>query len=386
MKKWVALLALLTAFPPLSTNMYLPALPTLARQWQEPFWIINLTLVLFFLVFSLFLLIYGPLSDRFGRRTSLQAGIFIYVVACFLCALSQGVLSLIIFRMLQAAGAASAAALALAITKDIFEDYQRERVLAYISMVVALAPMLGPVIGGWAMSIFSWKGIFVILGIMGISALIGVSRMPETLESSSRTDSIELFKGYAALIQNKRYIVLTCLTTFGTMPLFAFVAASPEIYIVGYGLSERVYGFFFGFNALALMAGSFTCIRISRQVMSRKILSIGFLGIATGGAWLYFGHNTGPWDLALPMFVISFSLGLSRPPSHNLVLKQVQKGAGAASSMLMFAMMTSGAVAMWFISLGWDKVTSVLGLIGMLSAGFGLICWLLIQKLSSRPW
>lgn len=386
MKKWIVLLALLTAFPPLSTNMYLPAMPSLARQWQEPFWMINLTLVLFFLVFSIFLLIYGPLSDRFGRKILLQTGISVYVAASFLCAFSQGVFSLIIFRMLQATGAASAAALSLAITKDIFEDYHREKILAYISMVVALSPMLGPAIGGWALSIFSWNWIFVILGFMGISALFGVSRMPETLAPELRTESIELFKGYAALVHNKRYIVLTCLTTFGTMPLFAFVAASSEIYIVGYGLSERTYGYFFGFNALALMAGSFTCIRIGGQVMSRNILSIGFLGIAAGGLWLFLGNNDGPWDLALPVFVMSFSLGLSRPPSHNLVLKQVLKGAGAASSLLMFAMMTTGAAAMWFISLNWDEVTSVLGIMGLSCASFGLICWLLIQKFSAHPW
>lgn len=379
-------MALLTAFPPLSTNMYLPALPTLARQWEEPFWVINLTLVLFFVVFSVFLLIYGPLSDRFGRKTPLQAGISLYILASFMCAFSSGVVSLIMFRMLQAAGAASAAALALAITKDVFEDHQREKVLAYISMMVALAPMVGPVIGGWALTVFTWSGIFVILGIMGIASLIGVSRISETLPPAGRTKKVELFKGYADLIHNRRYIALTCLTTFGTIPIFAFVAASSEIYIIGHGLSEKTYGLFFGFNALALMAGAFTCIRIGGLVMSRNILSVGFLGIMTGGAWLLLGSNDGPWDLALPMFIISFSVGLSRPPSHNLALKQVQKGAGAASSMLMFAMMTTGAAAMWFISLGWNEVTNVLGLMGVLSAGTGLAVWQLIRKFSSRPW
>jgi MFS transporter, DHA1 family, multidrug resistance protein len=385
-KKWIALLALLTAFPPLSTNMYLPALPTLARQWEQPFWVINLTLVLFFVVFSVFLLIYGPLSDRFGRKTSLQAGISLYILASFMCAFSNGVFSLIMFRMLQAAGAASAAALALAITKDVFEDHQREKVLAYISMIVAFAPMVGPVIGGWALSVFTWHGIFVILGIMGIASLLGVSRISETLPPAGRTQKVELFRGYADLIHNRRYIAITCLTTFGTIPIFAFVAASSEIYIIGHGLSEKTYGLFFGFNALALMAGSFACIRIGGLVMSRNILSIGFLGIMIGGAWLLLGSNDGPWDLALPMFIISFSVGLSRPPSHNLALKQVQKGAGAASSMLMFAMMTTGAAAMWFISLGWSEATNVLGLMGVVSAGTGLMGWMLIRKFSSSPW
>ncbi|WP_045210635.1 multidrug effflux MFS transporter [Desulfonatronovibrio magnus] len=386
MKKWVALLALLTAFPPLSTNMYLPAMPELANQWQEPFWVINLTLVLFFLIFSIFLLVYGPLSDRFGRRAVLQAGISIFILASIMCAFCQNVVSLIIVRMIQAAGAASAAALALAITKDVFEDIQREKVLAYIAMVVAMSPMVGPVIGGWSLTLFSWQAIFIILAIMGLIGLMGVCRMPETLPVDERTARVELFSGYLALLLNKRYIALTSLTTCSTIPLFAFVAASSEIYISEYGLSPKAYGYFFGFNALALMAGSFTCIRIVKKVMSRNILILGFMGIALGGVWLYFGNNEGPWDLALPMSVMSFSLGLSRPPSHNLVLKQVQKGTGAASSMLMFAMMTTGAGGMWFISLGWSEVTNVLGLMGMCFASFGLVSWIMILKFSSRPW
>ncbi|WP_028575305.1 multidrug effflux MFS transporter [Desulfonatronovibrio hydrogenovorans] len=386
MKKWIALLALLAAFPPLSTDMYLPAIPSLAEMWQEPLWVINLTLVGFFVTYSIFLLIYGPLSDRFGRKPVLKAGILIYVLASMMCALSSSSTGLIMSRMLQAAGAASAASLALAVVRDVFEETSRERALAYISMVVALAPMLAPIIGGWILAFLPWNWIFAVLAGLGLIALAGVVRMEETLCPQERTRDAGLLTGYALLLKNRRYISLALVVSIGSMPLFAFIAASSDIYISGFGLSEQVYGYFFGFNALAVMAGAFTCIRLTRHILSRNILSLGFAGVAGGGIWLLLGQGQSPWDLALPMFVMSFSLGLSRPPSHNLVLKQAGRGAGAASSFLMFSLMTSGAAAMGFISLEWQDKIEVLGLLAVLCAGLGLTSWLLLQKYSSRPW
>ncbi|MDX2455403.1 MFS transporter [Desulfosarcina sp.] len=161
------LLALLTAFPPLSTDMYLPAIPLLQKTWQQPLAIVNLTLVGFFVSYCVFLLIYGPLSDRFGRRPLLLVGIGIFILASLLCALSNNVVSLTFFRVLQAAGAASASALALAISKDAYGVHERERILA-------LAPMLAPIFGGWLMTWFSWRWIFVVQGMLGAVAWIGV--------------------------------------------------------------------------------------------------------------------------------------------------------------------------------------------------------------------
>ena len=119
------LLALLSAFPPLSTDMYLPAIPLLQKAWHQPLAVVNLTLVGFFVGYCVFLLFYGPLSDRFGRRPLLLVGIGVFILASLLCALADNVISLIVFRVLQAAGAASASALALAISKDVYQGYER---------------------------------------------------------------------------------------------------------------------------------------------------------------------------------------------------------------------------------------------------------------------
>ena len=382
MKKWIGLLALLTAFPALSTSMYLPAIPSLVRNWQEPLWFINLTLVGFFVVYSSFLLVYGPFSDRFGRRPLLKIGIGFYVVASFLCALSPNAISLIAFRMIQAAGGASASSLALAVSRDVFDARDREKVLAYLGVVVALAPMLSPVIGGWIIARFSWQWIFVILVGMGLIAFLGVHRMPETLRQTSQTPRTKFLSNYGHLIRNRRYMGLTLVVSLGSIPIFSFIAASSDIYITQIGLSEQVYGYFFGFNAMALMLGAFVCTRLNRLISSRDIITMGFIGLIIGGTWLILTPQDSPWDLALPMFVISFASGLSRPPSNNLVLEQVNRGAGAAASFLMFSLMTSGAAAMWFGSLNWNDKIQVLGIMAAASGVAGLVCWLVMRKTS----
>ncbi|MFA6010237.1 MAG: MFS transporter, partial [Desulfobacteraceae bacterium] len=152
MIRLILLLSLLASFPPLATDMYLPAIPYLTELWHLPLSVVNLTLVLFFVTYCVFLLIYGPLSDRFGRRPPLLMGIVIYIGASFLCAMANSVEMLIAARILQAAGAAAASSICLAIAKDRLPAKQRQVVLGYIAVIMALAPMISPMIGSLIMT------------------------------------------------------------------------------------------------------------------------------------------------------------------------------------------------------------------------------------------
>jgi DHA1 family bicyclomycin/chloramphenicol resistance-like MFS transporter len=296
-----------------------------------------------------------------------------------MCALAPDIFSLIAFRILQAAGGACASSLALAVSRDVFDVKQREKVLAYIGVVVALCPMIAPMLGGWVLVFLSWRWVFVILGVAGATALAGVLKMPETLAPGKRTLRVSFFADYFRLMKNLSYIGMAFLISFSVIPFFAFIAGSGDIYITRFGVSEQTYGYFFGFNAMALMAGALVCVRLSRLVSSRSILTAGFAAIALGGAWLLLGPGQKPWDFALPMFVISFGCGMSRPPGNNLVLQQVSQGAGSASSMLMFFIMTSGAFSMWAISFPWTDKIQVLGIMGLVCGSATCACWLLLQ-------
>ena len=368
------LLILLAAFPPLSTDMYLPALPSLVQTWHTSEAAINLTLVGFFVSFSLALLVYGPLSDRYGRKPVLIAGISIYVLACLICAQADSPLALVIGRVLQGIGAASASTLSLAMTKDYFDGAERERVLAHIAVIVALAPMLAPILGGIMMRFWHWSGIFYAQTLLGLIAIRGVSRLKEPAPMTSRSLG-QVLGSYFRLMGNPRFMALCALIALGMTPLFGFIAGSSFIYVTHFGLSEQVYSYFFAFNSAALMLGFWICGRLLKlnRMPSFRIIIMGYVGVAIGAAALVLGSNLGPWGMALPMAVLTTGLGISRPPSSNFLLEQVKSDAGSASSLIMFTYFVSGAVAMWFIAQPWSNKILALALIGLGSSVMVLI-------------
>ncbi|WP_020674813.1 multidrug effflux MFS transporter [Geopsychrobacter electrodiphilus] len=376
------LLVLLSAFPPLSTDMYLPAIPLLQKDWHQPLSVVNLTLIGFFISYCVFLLIYGPLSDRFGRKPPLLVGITLFIFASLLCALSGNVTSLILSRVLQAAGAAAAATLSLAMTKDIYVSEERVRILAWMGVIMALAPAIAPIIGGWLLVWFSWHWIFVFQASVATIALIGVFRMQETLHEKSPSGALETVKIYLSLFQNRRYLAYALMVSLTVMPLFAFIAGSADIYITRFGLSEQIFGYLFAINALGFMAGSFLCTRLLHRLTSGRVMTLGFIGILLGGILMLLKLFPAPWSLTVPMTLVTFSLGLSRPPSNNLVLEQVSRNAGAASSLLVFLYFGMGAVSMWVISNDWtDKIQ----IIGILSTAVGVTALSLWSFLAHRP-
>ncbi|MGB9131067.1 MAG: multidrug effflux MFS transporter [Methanosarcina sp.] len=380
LKGTVPLLALLTAFPAMSTDMILPAIPSLAKAWNQPLSVINLILVCFFVTFGFFLLLYGPISDRFGRRRPLLFGLSLYIIASFFCAFASNAPMLILSRMLQAAGAAASSSLSMAMTRDIFSGPERERILAYTAVIMALAPMLAPVIGSWVLADFSWPWIFIIQALMGAIGLFGVLRFPETLSSMSDAPFSKVMHAYGRLMLNPFYLVMVLVMSASLFPLYSFVAGSSAIYVNEFGLNEQKYSYFFAFNAFALMVGSFSCLRLRSVLSSRHLITIGFAGILLGGFLLLATGKHGPWGFALPMFFITFSIGLSRPPSNNLVLDQVDRDAGSASSLLIFSYFTLGAVGMWLISLEWADKIPVLGAIAFGCGALVLSAWFIVQK------
>lgn len=378
--KIILLLSLLAAFPPLSTDMYLPALPFLQKAWRQPMSTMNLTLVVFFATYCLSLTVYGPLSDRFGRRRPMLVGIAIYILASLMCAVSGNIYSLIIFRILQAAGAASASVISMAITKDLYEGHERQRLLGYMGVIMALAPMLAPVIGAWIMTYSSWPWIFVCQGTLGLIAWGGVLNLEEPLKERSATGVKAVLGMYLQLLQNKKYLGMVFLFSLMVFPHFSFIGSAADIYINTFNTSEQVFGYFFAFNALAIMCGSFAFTRLHKIIESSKLLTMSFTGILMSGIVMYSGLFHGPWSLAIPMAIASFSFGVSRPPSNSIILEQVDQGAGTASSFMILIYFMVGAFSMWMISLNWADKVQIISLLAMFSGGVVLSLWLIFSR------
>ncbi len=378
------LLTLLTAFPALSTDMYLPALPHLQEAWGISLIQANASLAAFFACFSFFLLVHGPLSDRIGRRPVLICGVSLYIVGSLLCAASGSIGWLVGARLVQATGAAAASSLAMALAKDLYQGVKRQKVLAYMGVLIPLCPMVAPMLGGWMMAFASWRWIFICQGVAALAALYGSVRLKEP--SAERTSGgVRAVAGrYLVVARNRRFLTYVFAFSFMGIGFFAFIAGSPDIYIRGFGVSEQSYGLYFGLNALGMMAGSLFCSRLCVGYSPAGILRVSLLGLAVSGAVMFLAASPVPLSFTLPMLASTFFLGMSRPVSTHLVLEQVETDVGAASSVLTFSLYMSGALAMAFISLDWASKPLVIACMAVLGGLVPLILMLLLGRRARR--
>ena len=220
---------------------------------------------------------------------------------------------------------------------------------------------------------------------MGVVAWVGVLRIAEPLQHFQHISPVTAVTVYFRLFRNRRFAGLTLSLSVMMFPLFGFVAGAPDVYMSHFGMDERQFGYFFGFNALAAMIGAFSFTRLSRRFLSGSIMTVCFIGVmVAGGLMLLLPHHS-PWSLAFPMWILTFFLGLSRPPSNNLMLEQVDRDVGAASSLIVFTFMTVGAISMGFISLVWaDKIT-VLGVMASIVGTATLAFWLKYRQRFFSP-
>ncbi|MEN8141842.1 MAG: MFS transporter, partial [Thermodesulfobacteriota bacterium] len=349
---------------------------------DRPLAILNLTLVLFFVTYCISLLIYGPLSDRFGRKPPLLGGLLLFIGASLLCAVSVNSWMLISARVIQGLGAGAASSISMAMARDRLEHGIRERVLSQVSVIMAIAPMVSPMIGSLILQYASWPWIFICQGGMGLVALIGVLLTPESHPGpeAAAEDGPRLWQRYGRILRNYRLLGMIACNAAIALPLFAFIAGSASIYISRFGLAETVFALFFGANACCFMIGSMTCMRLGRKLGTLTMITAGYGGVAGGGLLMLAGIGEGPfWQFALPMGLVTFSLGLSRPPSNNLALEQVSKDAGTASSAMVFTYFMCGAIAMLAVSLDWPDKICFTAWLATFSGTFALFLWFFLK-------
>ncbi|MCG8566255.1 MAG: multidrug effflux MFS transporter [Desulfobacterales bacterium] len=378
------LIGLLAAFPPISTSMYLPAIPHLQELWGVPLKTINLTLIAFYLSYSATLLFYGPLSDRFGRRPPLMAGIGIFILGTLACATADSATHLIMGRIGQGMGAAGPSALGLSIIKDRFSGGDQKRILALMGILIPMASMVGPSLGSAVLFTGHWEMIFIVQVLVALAALVGVIRLPEPLAQKEAIPLARMAGPYLTLVKNRRFFSLNILFAASMWPFFAFIAASSDIYITEFGLSEQIYGIYFGANSLGMMLGSFVCMRI-KNVQDMTMIRLGLVGVILGGVLLYVIPHAHPLSFTLPMFFITFCFGITRPFSVSLVLNSVDRHAGSASSLMMFANFIFGSMATHTISLGWSNTMGVIGILAMVSGSLILAILTLMGEGRDAP-
>ncbi|HNY35259.1 MAG TPA: multidrug effflux MFS transporter [Methanothrix soehngenii] len=378
----IALIAFLSAFVPLSTDLYLPALPGMSKYFQVSAEQVNLTLIFFFIVFAAGMLFWGPLSDKYGRRPILIAGLAIYSLAGFLCAISQDINQLIAFRILQAIGGSSASAVAMAMIKDVYDSRNREMILAWVSSMVLISPMAAPVLGALLLGFTSWRGVFVVLGVIGFVALSGSLALVETLNTRYTGTLSQSIGRLAVVLKNPGFLSLLIVFSMLSFSSMAFIASSSYIYINGFGLSEKLFSLYFAFNALGMIGGPMLYLRLSKRFRRYSIIIAGFISTFLGGLLVYHLGSLQPWIFALCLFPATIMGSCIRTPGANLMLEQQEEDTGSASALMSCFGILMGSMGMTVISQEWSNTIRILGLMNILVGVLCLCLWLL---LSNRP-
>ncbi len=381
-KGLIGLIAFLSAFVPLSTDLYLPALPGMAMFFSVSTDLANLTLILFFVFFAAGTLFWGPLSDKYGRRPVLLIGLSIYSLAGFLCAGSGDIYHLIIFRILQAVGGSGAFAVATAMIKDVYDTKNREAILALVQSMVLISPMVAPVLGAFLLRFTSWRGIFLVLGGIGLLALAGSIALQETIDKRYTGTMLQAWGRLGKVARNPGFTILLIIFSMLSVSSMAFIAASSYIYINGFSLSEQVYSYYFAFNALGMITGPMLYMRLSRRFLRRSIIMACFAAVSVSGLMIALLGNITPMVFALALLPATVMASCVRTPGANLMLEQQEEDTGSASALMSCFGILMGSLGMTIISLSWSDPILVLGEMNILA---GLTCLILWRMLSNRP-
>ncbi|MFB5083208.1 MFS transporter [Symbiobacterium thermophilum] len=382
----IALITVLNMTAPLSTDMYLPSFPTMMDEFGVTAGVLNLTLVGFFFFFAVGMLVFGPFSDRYGRKPVLVAGLGLYLAASLACAGAGSIWQLILFRVLQALGAGCMVSVSTALVKDCFDGRMRGTILATIQSMSVVAPMLAPIIGAFIVQYATWRTTFLVLAGISLCSLTAALLLQEPLQPGARLRGPILgsLGRLFVVARNPSFTSLLLVVALIPAGFMAYISVSSYIYQDFFGLSETAYSLFFATNAGVSVLGPLTYIAINRKVPPRLIIT-GALGLALcGGLAVLLLGRTAPLAFLLSFIPYSFGSSLIRPVSTNTLLSQQDSDTGSASALINFGNTAMGSLGMVLAALPWPDFVTGLGTIAAGCALLALLGWAVLL-LSSIP-
>lgn len=373
-------LVIISAFPPLTIDLYLPALPQMVEVFNTDRSMVNLTLSSYFVTYAIGLLFWGPLSEKFGRKPILLIGLAGYMVASILCAMTNSIEQLIGARVFQAFAGSAITVIATAIVKDLYDGREREKIMATIMSLVIIAPMVAPVFGAFLLKIASWRMMFVTLAIFGAFASVLACCYRETLENKYQGSIYRSWGRMGVVMKNRSFVKLLVIFSIIPMALMGFLAAGSYIYIDHFGLTEQQFSYAFAFNALCASFGPTIYMKLSYRMPVQKVISGCFALLALAGIFTLTIGDLSPWFfmfIAAPATLMSI---IMRVPGTNLMLNQQDHDTGSAVALIQFFSMICGSLGMVLVSIRPESLIENLGFIQLSVGTLGGLMWLMVRN------
>lgn len=384
----LAILSALMGFASISTDLYLPALPTMATSLHASQGEVEFTISGYLIGFSLGQLLWGPLGDRYGRRAPVAIGLVLFIAGSAGCAVAGSAAGMIVCRMVQALGACASVVLARAMVRDLYSGNQAARMLSTLITVMAIAPLLGPLVGAQILAVAGWRAIFGTLVGVGFATLGALYFLPDTLPPERRNAETlrTSFMRYGSLLQDRRLLGFAGSGGFFYGGTFAYVAGSPFAYITYHHLPPRFYGLLFGAGIIGLMAMNQLNGRLVTRFGLERMLVAGTVLAAVAGttlaidAWTDWGGLGG---LAVPMFLFVSATGLIVANSVAGALAMYPDRAGAVSALVGAAQYGAGIVGSALAGALADGTPWPMGLVVALGGIGSLLCTGLLKPRTS---
>ncbi|MFF5972380.1 Bcr/CflA family multidrug efflux MFS transporter [Streptomyces sp. NPDC012769] len=381
----------LTALPPLSMDMYLPALPEVTEALRSPAATIQLTLTACLAGMALGQLVVGPMSDKWGRRRPLLIGMIVYVLATAVCAFAPSAALLIGFRLLQGLAGAAGIVIARAIVRDLYDGVEMARFFSTLMLISGAAPIIAPLIGGQILRITDWRGVFHVLTAVGIVLTLVVWRFlhetlpPERRHAGGVGDALRTMRG---LLADRVFTGYMLAGGLAFAVLFAYISASPFVVQEIYGASPQTFSLLFGLNSIGLVVvGQINGKLLVGRVSLDKVLGWG-LGVILLAALALLLMTSGVFGepglvaVAAGLFVLMSAMGLAMPNTNAQALMRTPHAAGSASALLGTSSFLIGAVASPLVGIAGETTAVPMAVVQLVCATAALACFLLL----CRPW
>ncbi|TQR32348.1 Bcr/CflA family drug resistance efflux transporter [Campylobacter sp. MIT 99-7217] len=336
--KTIFILAFMSSIAPLSTDMYLPALGHVRQSFETSEFLTQLSLASFFIAFALGQLIYGPLSDIFGRKKPLYFGVALFILSSLGCFLVDNIYIFILLRFFEALGGCAGVVIARAIVNDLFEVREAAGVFALMMVVSSVAPMLSPTFGALLLDFFSWHSIFATLFILGLALyLLIIFALKESSVSikKEKLSNRQILKNYALILKDRAFMVYVLSATLAMSAMFAYITGSSFVFIEFFSLSSQTYGILFGVNALGFVIFANINAPLALKFSPEKILPKAFIFIFLFSLLVFiFGLLENFWLFEISIFFTIAMLGFLLPNTTTLAMARFKEHSGVASAVL----------------------------------------------------